>query len=200
MRLAEDRFDDLQVLTGEIGSSAIDLRPELLPGNPVQSRWLLKPLHPDGGGSYTHNGVRRWESRDDPEWQMMAAWVRGERAGLVELVLLFEPKAPFLILLMPLMIVIGYVFLYFGFPIFFGDNPDFFKGTVVEQAVASELGNTPTIARQAYIHPAVFEQYERHGQTIEPLMRKQARAVRSEEPVEYYPEEAALMRFLERYG
>jgi hypothetical protein len=53
----------------------------ILPGNPVQSRWLLKPLHPDGGGSYTHNGVRRWPSRDDPEWQMMAAWVRGERRG-----------------------------------------------------------------------------------------------------------------------
>jgi hypothetical protein len=53
----------------------------ILPGDPVQSRWLLKPLHPDGGGSYTHNGVRRWESRDDPEWQMLAAWVRGERSG-----------------------------------------------------------------------------------------------------------------------
>ena len=53
----------------------------ILPGNPVQSRWLLKPLHPDGGGSYAHNGVRRWQSRDDPEWQMLAAWVRGERTG-----------------------------------------------------------------------------------------------------------------------
>jgi hypothetical protein len=53
----------------------------VLPGNPVQSRFLLKPLHPDGGGSYTHNGPRRWQSRDDPEWQMLAAWVRGERTG-----------------------------------------------------------------------------------------------------------------------
>jgi hypothetical protein len=53
----------------------------LVPGNPVQSRFLLKPLHPDGGGSYTHNGPRRWQSRDDPEWQMLAAWVRGERKG-----------------------------------------------------------------------------------------------------------------------
>ena len=53
----------------------------IVPGNPTQSRWLLKPLHPDGGGSYTHNGVRRWQSRDDPEWQMLAAWVRGERRG-----------------------------------------------------------------------------------------------------------------------
>jgi hypothetical protein len=47
----------------------------------VRSRFLLKPLHPDGGGSYAHNGVRRWQSRDDPEWQMLAAWVRGERKG-----------------------------------------------------------------------------------------------------------------------
>jgi hypothetical protein len=53
----------------------------VLPGNPVQSRFLLKPLHPDGGGSYTHNGPRRWQSRDDPEWQMLAAWIRGERTG-----------------------------------------------------------------------------------------------------------------------
>jgi DNA topoisomerase I len=66
--------------------------------------------------------------------------------------------------------------------------------------VASELGNTPTIARNAYIHPAVFDEYEEHGHTIEPLMRKRPRPVQSEEPVEYYPEEAALMRFLERYG
>jgi hypothetical protein len=53
----------------------------IVAGNPVQSRFLLKPLHPDGGGSYAHNGVRRWQSRDDPEWQMLAAWVRGERKG-----------------------------------------------------------------------------------------------------------------------
>jgi hypothetical protein len=53
----------------------------IVPGNPIQSRWMLKPLHLDGGGSYTHNGPRRWESRDDPEWQLLAAWVRGERTG-----------------------------------------------------------------------------------------------------------------------
>ena len=53
----------------------------ILPGNAEQSRFLLKPLHPDGGGSYTHNGPRRWQSRQDPEWQMLAGWVRGERKG-----------------------------------------------------------------------------------------------------------------------
>ena len=53
----------------------------VIPGNPEQSRFLLKPLHPDGGGSYAHNGVRRWPNRQDPEWQMVADWVRGKRTG-----------------------------------------------------------------------------------------------------------------------
>jgi hypothetical protein len=53
----------------------------IVPGNPEQSRFLLKPLHPNGGGSYTHNGPRRWQSRDDPEFRLLAAWVRGERKG-----------------------------------------------------------------------------------------------------------------------
>ena len=53
----------------------------IIPGNPEQSRFLLKPLHPDGGGSYSHNGPRRWQSRSDPEWRMLAEWVRGERKG-----------------------------------------------------------------------------------------------------------------------
>ena len=75
------------------------------------------------------------------------------------------------------------------------------KNTVMTaRLVASELGNTPAIARSAYIHPAVFEQYEAEGRTIEPLMRKEPREVKTEEPIEYYPEEAALMRFLEKYG
>ncbi len=51
------------------------------PGQPTQSRLLMHPLHPDGGGDYAHNGVRRWMSQDDAEWQMLAAWVRGERTG-----------------------------------------------------------------------------------------------------------------------
>jgi len=51
------------------------------PGQPTQSRLLMHPLHPDAGGDYVHNGVRRWLSQDDPEWQMLAAWVSGERTG-----------------------------------------------------------------------------------------------------------------------
>lgn len=66
--------------------------------------------------------------------------------------------------------------------------------------VASELGNTPSICRSSYVHPAVLDRYREQGRTIEPLMRKQPRPLPAEAPVEYYPEEAALMRFLERYG
>ena len=53
----------------------------IVPGDPDQSRFLLKPLHPDGGGTYAHNGVRRWQTRSDPEWQTLAAWIRGEVSG-----------------------------------------------------------------------------------------------------------------------
>ena len=51
------------------------------PGRPTESRLLMHALHPDGGGDYVHNGVRRWLSREDPEWQMLAAWVNGEQTG-----------------------------------------------------------------------------------------------------------------------
>lgn len=66
--------------------------------------------------------------------------------------------------------------------------------------VAAELGNTPTICRSSYVHPAVFERYQEAGRTMDPLMRKEPRPLPAEAPVEYYPEEGALMRFLERYG
>jgi DNA topoisomerase-1 len=62
--------------------------------------------------------------------------------------------------------------------------------------VSSELGNTPAVCRSAYIHPAVFERYM-EGKTIGPLMRE---APRPGEETPYYPEEAALMRFLEKWG
>ncbi len=63
--------------------------------------------------------------------------------------------------------------------------------------VSSELGNTPAICRSAYIHPAVLEGYLR-GETIEPVMRQAPRPVEADAPPSYYPEEAALIRFLER--
>lgn len=53
----------------------------IVPGDPDHSRFLLKPLHPDAGGSYAHNGVRRWQSRTDPEYRMLAEWIAGKRSG-----------------------------------------------------------------------------------------------------------------------
>jgi DNA-binding beta-propeller fold protein YncE len=53
----------------------------IVPGDPDHSRFLLKPLHPDAGGSYAHNGVRRWQSRSDPEYRMLAEWIAGKRTG-----------------------------------------------------------------------------------------------------------------------
>jgi len=63
--------------------------------------------------------------------------------------------------------------------------------------VSTELGNTPSVCRSAYVHPAVMERYA-EGETIAPLMREAPRE--GEAPGRYYPEEAALMRFLRRWG
>ena len=48
------------------------------PGQPMMSRLLTHPLAPEAGGDYFHGGPRRWASTADPEWQMLAKWVRGE--------------------------------------------------------------------------------------------------------------------------
>jgi len=46
------------------------------PANPLQSRLLLHPLAPEAGGDPTHTGGKFWSSQSDPEWQMIADWVR----------------------------------------------------------------------------------------------------------------------------
>jgi hypothetical protein len=51
------------------------------PGRPDSSRFLHKPLHPNAGGDLMHNGGRRWYSKDDPERQALASWIRGESVG-----------------------------------------------------------------------------------------------------------------------
>jgi DNA topoisomerase-1 len=47
--------------------------------------------------------------------------------------------------------------------------------------VSADLGNTPAVCRSSYIHPAVFERYER-GLTIAPLMRKEKRPGEETQP------------------
>jgi hypothetical protein len=52
----------------------------IVPGEPRQSHLLLHPLAEDAGGDPYHSGGKFWRSRDDPEWQTLAAWVRGAKA------------------------------------------------------------------------------------------------------------------------
>lgn len=49
------------------------------PGRPDASRLLLHPLAKSAGGDVFHAGGRHWQSKSDPEWQTLAAWVRGEK-------------------------------------------------------------------------------------------------------------------------
>jgi len=70
--------------------------------------------------------------------------------------------------------------------------------TLTCKLVSLDLGNTAAIARKAYIHPAVLEEYQRAGRTVG-NMRKHSARVNAVEP-KYYPEEAQLIRFLQRYG
>ena len=49
----------------------------VVPGDPLVSRLLLKPLAEEAGGQRLHQGGKHWHSQDDPEWQALATWVRG---------------------------------------------------------------------------------------------------------------------------
>ena len=53
----------------------------VVPGEPQASRLLMHPLEPDAGGDEFHNGGRQFSSQEDPWFQTLAAWVRGETAG-----------------------------------------------------------------------------------------------------------------------
>src|SRR5678816_2221510 len=53
----------------------------VVPGNPLKSSLLLHPLAESAGGHHFHAGGKHWKSQDDPEWQTLAAWVRGETVG-----------------------------------------------------------------------------------------------------------------------
>ena len=57
--------------------------------------------------------------------------------------------------------------------------------------VAEQLGNTPTVCRDCYIHPIVFERYEA-GITLESFRSRAERIVRKRIPA-YEPEELSLL-------
>jgi len=69
--------------------------------------------------------------------------------------------------------------------------------TTAVRLVASELGNTPTICRQSYVHPIVIARYIEAGETIALPQEGASRSPRS--LVEQAPEERALIRFLDRH-
>jgi hypothetical protein len=47
-------------------------------GDPDKSKLLLQPLAPEGGGLAFHSGGRQFSSKDDPDWKILAQWVRGQ--------------------------------------------------------------------------------------------------------------------------
>lgn len=51
----------------------------VVPGDPLSSRFLMMPLAEEAGGDPFHPGGKWWESKNDPEWKMLEAWVRGTR-------------------------------------------------------------------------------------------------------------------------
>jgi hypothetical protein len=54
----------------------------VVPGNPLKSPFPMHPLAPEAGGDeHVHGGGRQFESQNDPDFQTIAAWIRGEKAN-----------------------------------------------------------------------------------------------------------------------
>jgi len=53
----------------------------VVPGDPLKSPLLLHPLAVKAGGDHFHAGGKHWQSQNDPEWQILAAWVNGKTIG-----------------------------------------------------------------------------------------------------------------------
>ena len=64
--------------------------------------------------------------------------------------------------------------------------------------VAEYLGNTPTVCRGSYIHPAVLKCYEA-GVTLDEFRPKKIRRIKRLQS-EYEPEEAALLRLFKEHS
>jgi hypothetical protein len=47
----------------------------------MNSIFLIDPLSPMAGGdiNFVHSGGRQFESKEDPDWQIMAKWVTGAK-------------------------------------------------------------------------------------------------------------------------
>jgi len=51
----------------------------VVPGNPMASKLLRHPLAEAAGGDAFHAGGKHFTSQNDPEWQTLAAWVKGQK-------------------------------------------------------------------------------------------------------------------------
>ena len=51
----------------------------VVPGKPDESHLLLYPLVPEEGGAAYHSGGRQWPSKHDPNWQVIARWINGQK-------------------------------------------------------------------------------------------------------------------------
>jgi hypothetical protein len=49
----------------------------VVPGS-MKSMLLIHPLAEQAGGDFFHNGGKHWGSQNDPEWQILKAWVVGQ--------------------------------------------------------------------------------------------------------------------------
>lgn len=61
---------------------------------------------------------------------------------------------------------------------------------------AAELGNTPAVCRSSYVHPIVLARYLDEGETMD---LKSVRRSRAKDAAGHYPEERALIRFLDKH-
>ena len=41
----------------------------------AKSPILIHPLEESAGGDFYHSGGKHWQSQNDPEWQMLRAWI-----------------------------------------------------------------------------------------------------------------------------
>ena len=46
----------------------------VMPNDPAMSRLLIHPLAPEAGGDLFHSGGRQFETKDDPDWKILAQW------------------------------------------------------------------------------------------------------------------------------
>ena len=51
----------------------------VVPGNPADSRLLLHPLAPEGGGNVFHSGGRQFASKNDHDWKLLMQWINGAK-------------------------------------------------------------------------------------------------------------------------